>query len=56
VVKKLKTKLRFEFGDQEEVPSLDYDIPFKTKDKECNKINIVKKKKNGRDTSTNRLF
>lgn len=50
--KGLKTKLYFRFDIDEEVPNLDYEIPFKKKTK--TKIII---KENGRDSSTNpKLF
>ena len=55
-MRKLKTKLEFEFEVEDTIPDLEYEIPF-AKHK-INKIKIVKTKKNGkRDSSTNsRLF
>jgi len=54
--KGLRVKLEFEFNLDEEVPVLDFIVPLKTKEKK-DKINIVKPKRNARDTSTNsRLF
>jgi hypothetical protein len=52
--KGLKTKLKFEFETDMEVPDLNYDVPFNIKtNKPSNKINIVKKKKHVKDASIN---
>ena len=51
----MKTKLKFEFNIDEDFPDVNYEVPLKTKDQKNNKINI-EKKKNGRDSSTNKLF
>jgi len=55
-MKKLKTKLEFQFDIDEEIPSLNYEIPLENNKKKSTKINIQRKKKNVRDTSTNKLF
>ena len=51
----LAVKLDFVFEEVGDIPELNYEVKLKPK-KENSKINIVKKKKHGRDASTNKLF
>jgi hypothetical protein len=49
---KLKTNLKFKFEFDEEIPSLNIEVPLKKKESKKTKIVIHKKIKNGRDSST----
>jgi hypothetical protein len=55
--KELKTKLRFTFNIEDEAPVLDF-TPSEKKEDNREKTIIIKRKVNGRDSSTNstRLF
>lgn len=55
--RELKTKLRFTFNIKDEVPVLNF-TPSEKKEDNKEKTIIIKRKRNGRDPSTNcpRLF
>ena len=50
---KLKTNLKWHFELDEDIPSLDIQIPLKKEESKKTKIEIHKQKQNGRDSSTN---